>query len=101
MVKAENIFRNTSKMHKTKETELTHQTAFRNSFTRHKDVHFHRFVHFECVPIYNRYNIYIIDIIYIYIYICDGYQQQQPIVITRCFMGFTQSSDDYTILFNL
>ena len=37
----------------------------------------------------------------IYIYICDGYQQQQPIVITRCFMGFTQSSDDYTILFNL
>ena len=38
---------------------------------------------------------------YIFIYICDGYQQQQPIVITRCFMGFTQSSDDYTILFNL
>ena len=35
------------------------------------------------------------------IYFCEGYQQQQPIVITRCFMGFTQSSDDYTILFNL
>ena len=34
-------------------------------------------------------------------YICDGYQQQQPIVITQCFMCFTQSSDDYTILFNL
>ena len=34
-------------------------------------------------------------------YICDGYQQEQPIVITRCFMGFTQSSDDYTILFYL
>ena len=34
-------------------------------------------------------------------YICEGHQQQQPIVITRCFMGFTQSSDDYTILFYL
>ena len=34
-------------------------------------------------------------------YIYDGYQQQQPIVITQCFMCFTQSSDDYTILFNL
>ena len=31
-------------------------------------------------------------------YICEGYQQQQPIVITPCFMGFAQSSDDYTIL---
>ena len=38
---------------------------------------------------------------YIYIYVCDGDQQQQPIAIARCFMGFTQSSDDYTILFNL
>ena len=38
---------------------------------------------------------------YIYIYICEGYQQQQPTVITRCFIGFTQSSDDYIILFNL
>ena len=36
-----------------------------------------------------------------YISNCDGYQQQQPIVITRCFIGFTQYSDDYTILFNL
>ena len=34
-------------------------------------------------------------------YICDGYHQQQPIIITWCFIGFTQSSDDYTILFNL
>ena len=34
-------------------------------------------------------------------YICDAYQQQQPIVITRCFIGFTVSSDDYTTLFNL
>ena len=34
-------------------------------------------------------------------YICEGYQQQQPIVITRCFMGFTQSPDDYTLLFYL
>ena len=39
--------------------------------------------------------------IYIYAHICEGCQQQQPIVITRCFMGFTQSSDDYyTILYN-
>ena len=29
------------------------------------------------------------------------HQQQQPVVITRCFMGFNQSSDDYTILFCL
>ena len=91
MVKAESLYRNTIKMRKTKETELTHQTAFRNSVPRHKNVHFHRFVHFECVLIYNMYNIYTYD----------GYQQQQPIVIARCFMGFTQSSDDYSILFNL
>ena len=43
-----------------------------------------------CVYVY----IYIyIYIIYIYIYsicnICEVYQQQQPIAITRCFMGFT------------
>ena len=31
------------------------------------------------------------------VYICEGYHQQQPIVIARFFMGFTQSSDDYTI----
>ena len=36
---------------------------------------------------------------YIYIYTCEGYQQQQLIVITRYFMDFTQSSYDYTILF--
>ena len=34
-------------------------------------------------------------------YIWGGYQQQQPIVIKRCFMGFTQSSDDYAILLYL
>ena len=45
--------------------------------------------------------IYIYIYMYIYIYVCDGDQQQQPIAIARCFMGFTQSSDDYTILFNL
>ena len=29
VVKAENIYRNTIKMHKTMETELSHQTAFK------------------------------------------------------------------------
>ena len=29
-------------------------------------------------------------------YICEGYKQQQQILSTRCFMGFTQSSDDFT-----
>ena len=33
---------------------------------------------------------------YIYIYICEGYQQQ-PIAITQCFMGWTQSSDGFTM----
>ena len=37
----------------------------------------------------------------LHIYFSEGYQQQQPIVITRCFMGFAQSSEDYAILFNL
>ena len=27
---------------------------------------------------------------YIYVYICEGYQQQ-PIFMTQCFMGWTQS----------
>ena len=27
--------------------------------------------------------------------------EEQPTVTTRCFMGFTQSSDDYTVLFYL
>ena len=34
-------------------------------------------------------------------YICEGYQQQQPISITVFHGGFTQSSDDYKILFYL
>ena len=33
------------------------------------------------------------------IYMGEGYQQQQqPIAITWCFIGFTQSSDDYTVV---
>ena len=66
-----------------------------------------------CLNFYNKNNSFIstltknideilkqnIEVILKYIY--DGYQQQQPIVITQCFMCFTQSSDDYTILFNL
>ena len=35
---------------------------------------------------------YVCIYIYIYIYICGAYQQQQPIVITRCFMGFTHKT---------
>ena len=31
-------------------------------------------------------------IIYYVIHICEGYQNQQPTVITWCFIGFTQSS---------
>ena len=57
------------------------------------------FEHSVCIYIYITKQRDIYDTIYIYI--CDGYQQQQPIVITRCFIGFTQSSDYYTILFNL
>ena len=33
------IYRNTIKMHKTMETELSHYTTFRNYVPRHKDVH--------------------------------------------------------------
>ena len=33
--------------------------------------------------------------------IYEGYQQQQPIVITRRFVGFSLSPDDYKILFYL
>ena len=32
-------------------------------------------------------------------YICEGYQQQQPVIITWCFMCLTQSSGDYTYYF--
>ena len=35
------------------------------------------------------------------LHICEGFQQQQPIVIRQCFMDFTQSSGDHTILYYL
>ena len=34
-------------------------------------------------------------------YVWEGYQQQEPNVITQCFMSFKQSLDRYTIPFYL
>ena len=45
MVKAKNIYWNTIKMHKTMETELSHETDFRISIPHHKDMHW---LHYRC-----------------------------------------------------